>query len=789
MAWRYRALVVLLLAIASSPPASAQSPIGYPRTQYKPADIERARANIARHQWAQAQREALQRSVERYQGLTREDIRAYISDLTPLVTVACPQCGNGPWYAYDVLDRATKLRCKACGAEFTWDPKDRSQEWNIQAAIRYFRLDWITSGCSSLGLLYQLDGDEQCARQAGWIAERMAEVFKGYRMNRVNANTWMDRNDPYYGRICGWKFREMGVLKEVILGYDLVRDSGLLTHEQIATIDRDLIAHVRDYILEAFADIGLLGTQSIQDQGYTWWCLSACAAMLGDTQTLEMMADTWRTMLGPDSSVFYEDGTFFQGTWAYQSQFLSGAWPIPEVLRGNLDVDIYADPQCALYEKALTWYLDAIFPDGTMPAINDAHVGSRPALQWSEIAWLRYGNQKALRHLVEAWGEDLGQGTIYSLFYRDPDAGAADGRGEEFGTQSTHLTGAGQMILRDDRPGEQRTMAFIDYGPYLPAPHKQRDYLNLGLFACGMEMISEIGYAHQPAWAQAFQVSPLAHNTVLEVAGQEGMGEPLIWQITPGPRLAEAGLPPGNSRFIALLPVPGAEPILVDIFRVSGDAPSFTWAMHARSGDLAIEGVETAPAEVAEPLRNGRQGVAAGDLSVTWRFEGETPRGLRVILPGADGATVTISECPPEEDVILATHVGGGALKPGAVIPYRGHLQLTRPGPEAVFVAVHVPWQGEAMSQVTVRRSAIEGRPQAVALEIDCGGTRFVVLHDPEAGECRFGDLVLDGRAAVATLQGAALQSLCLASGASARWEDARVEADAVGNGFRQVAP
>jgi len=787
MALRHPALVVILLAITLAAPAVAQSAIGYPCTQYKPADIERARRNIERYEWAREHRDWFRGAVERYRGMTRDDLRAYVSDLTPLVTVNCPVCGNGPWYAYDVLDRATKLRCKSCGTEFAWDPDDRTEDWNIQAVTRYFRLDWVTSGCAYLGLVYQLDGDEECARQAGWIAERMAEVFKGYRMNRVNANVWLDRNDPYYGRICGWKFREMGVLKQVILGYDLVRDSGVLTQEQIATIDRDLIAHVRDYILEAFEGIGLLGTQSIQDQGYTWWCLSACAAMLGDTQTLEMMLDTWRQMLGPDSPVFYEDGTFYEGTWAYESQFLGGAWPIPEVLRGNLDVDIYTDPQCALYEQVLTWYLDAIFPDGTMPAINDAHVGSRPGLQWSEIAWLRYGNQQALRHLVNEWGADFDRGTQYSLFYRDPDAGAEHGQGEAFGEESTHLTGAGQMILRDNAPGLQRTMAFIDYGPYQPSPHKQRDYLNLGLFACGMEMISEIGYAHQPGWAKVFQVSPLAHNTVLEVAGQEGIGQPLIWQVTPGARLAEAGLPPTNSRFIALLPVPEAEPILVDIFRVSGDAPSFTWAMHARSGDLAVTGVELAPAEVAEPLRDGRQGVAAGDLSATWRFEGETPRGLRTILPGAEGATVTVSECPPEEDVIVATHVGGGALRPGAVIPYRGHLQLTLPGPEAIFVAVHVPWQGAAMPQVSVRRDSIENRPQAVALEIDRGDTRFVVLHDPEAGECRFGDLVLDGRAAAAMLQDGALRSLCLAAGASARWGEVEVAADADGYGCLQV--
>ena len=97
-------------------------------------------------------------------------------------------------------------------------------------------------------------------------------------------------------------------------------------------------------------------------------------------------------------------------------------------------------------------------------------------------------------------------------------------------------------------------MAFIDYGPYIPAAHKQKDYLNFVLWSHGQELVTEMGYNWNPEWARLWERGPLSHNTVLECAEQGEGGKPLLWCVTPGPKLAEAGLPPGNARLIALLP-------------------------------------------------------------------------------------------------------------------------------------------------------------------------------------------------------------------------------------------
>ncbi|MCK5806416.1 MAG: heparinase II/III family protein, partial [Lentisphaeria bacterium] len=523
------------------------------------------------------------------------------------------------------------------------------------------------------------------------------------------------------------------------------------------------------------------------DQGYSYWCVAACAALLGDTETLKSIVRMYEKMLAPDSWIFYGDGTFFEGTWAYESQFLAGSWSIPEVLVGNLEVGVYSNPNCTLWEKVLTWYLDSTFPDGTMPAVNDAHVGGRPALLWSEIAYARYGNRKALRHLKQVWGDKLESGSEYSLFFRDPDTAASPDPGEPYGVDSAHLADMGMMILRQGEAPSRRMMAFLDYGAYLPAVHKHRDYLNFGLWAHGMEMVSEIGYSHNPLWAKRFQVQPLAHNTVLEVAGQEGRGEPLVWCVTPGPKIAEAGNPPGNSRCILLLPGQSGAPVVVDIFRVGGNQEHFTWTMHARSADWQVKGVsELTSTVVPKPLRHGRRGQVAGDLEAIWTFPGKTPRGLAVRLPAMGASEVILAECPAEEDALQACHVGGGALKPGAVLPRRGHIQMIRPGPNAIFVAVYAPFEGKSIPDFKTKLHRLPGHDDAIALRIDRGTDSFVVLHSVQPGKIQFGATQLDGRICVVSLRNGMLASLCLGEGIYAEYDKATLVRDTIGNAYAE---
>ena len=768
--------------------------IRYPCTMYKPDDLARARENIKRHAWAKKLYGQIRSHPEYYLAMDRDRMRSYISDKTPLVTVVCPNCGCGPWYAYSLINHGDTLLCTDCKATWDWDPEDTSETWNIQAVVRTYRLQYILGGLESAGLVYGIEGDVRYAEIAAILVERFAQVFENYRLNQVNKNVWHDQNDPLYGKIDGWKQRDAGCARKVLIAYDLIRDSGVLDDEQRRSMDA-FVEYVRDYFVESFNNPGTstlkgysysdalspyLSHYSIQDHGGAWWCIAASAALTGDREILRSVVTLYEDMLKPEAGVFFQDGAFYECTADYTLGLLQNITGIPEIIRGNLDTDVYANPRCTLLEKCYTWFLDAAFPNDTNPAINDSHVGSPLRPFCSEVAYIAYNNRKALRHLKTVWGPDLNGGTEYSLFYRDPDA-AAESDGEPYAVASGHLPDIGLMILRHGKDKPSRTMAFIDYGPYIPAAHKQKDYLNFGLWSCGQELVTEMGYNWNPEWARLWERGPLSHNTVLECAEQGEGGKPLLWCTTPGPKLAEAGLPPANARLIVLLPRHSGEPLIADIFRVSGDLGSYTWMLHARSGDLEVDGVDAfVPTDVPEPLRSGRSGRGSGDITATWTM---ARGGLQTIIPSIGDTTVTVSQCPPEEDVIEDLHAEGGTLKPGAVLPYRGHLQVSRPGPDAIFAAVHVPFK-HRLPTIDVQCHTLSD--DTLSLRISTEDERFLLLYTLAQDEVRVDRLALKGRAAVVTLKNEALQSLCLASGTSLAYGETEIRLERTGNAYSE---
>ncbi|MDA0748953.1 MAG: hypothetical protein O2954_20740, partial [bacterium] len=227
-----------------------------PRTMYKTDDIARAKENIQRHAWARKLYDGIKSSAAYYLAIDRNCLRSFIGDKTPLVTVKCPTCDCGPWYAYELIHNGDTLQCTDCRTTWDWDPNDTSETWNIHAVTRTYRLQYILNGLESAGLVYRIENDIRYAEKVAILVERFAEVFKHYRLNRVNQNEWHDINSPYYGKIDGWKRRDGTYLHKVLLAYDLVRDSGVLSDPQIQTIDRDLVAYARDYFVESFHSTG-----------------------------------------------------------------------------------------------------------------------------------------------------------------------------------------------------------------------------------------------------------------------------------------------------------------------------------------------------------------------------------------------------------------------------------------------------------------------------------------------------------------------------------------------------
>lgn len=88
--------------------AAAAEPRGL-CTAYRPSDIERARANIARHQWARDVRDSILSTCKQYHDLPPERLAALVPEKTPLVSGHCPKCG-AHFASAEVIEHGDVLR-------------------------------------------------------------------------------------------------------------------------------------------------------------------------------------------------------------------------------------------------------------------------------------------------------------------------------------------------------------------------------------------------------------------------------------------------------------------------------------------------------------------------------------------------------------------------------------------------------------------------------------------------------------------------------------------------------
>ena len=301
-----RILPAFLLAGLSVAPAAERREL---RAAYRPADVERARTNLARYQWAREVRDSVLSTCRQYYDLPPDRLAALVPEKTPLVSGHCPKC-NAHFASAEILEHGDVLRCVGCKQTWQCEKPDRSETWDVYGAMRSFRLRYLYLRLDSLGLAYQLTGDAIYAERGAAVVKKFARVFRHYRMNMIHKNQWLDRPDPYYGRIDGWKFRDGLCVSKMLRTYDLVRDSGVFDTQELAFIDEHLVRHVMGYFTEAFGGQGLLSCGAVQDMGHSWECIALAAAILDDRETLRQFSGFFRDLCsGRERLVFFpEDG-------------------------------------------------------------------------------------------------------------------------------------------------------------------------------------------------------------------------------------------------------------------------------------------------------------------------------------------------------------------------------------------------------------------------------------------------------------------------------------------------
>ncbi|NOZ57003.1 MAG: hypothetical protein GXO73_09490, partial [Calditrichaeota bacterium] len=436
-------------------------------------------------------------------------------------------------------------------------------------------------------------------------------------------------------------------------------------------------------------------------------------------------------------SRWFPDGTWSERSPSYDLMALRSFHEAVEALEGYSDPPSYQGPDRfenvrlqdvrrlrEIYEHPFR----LTYPDGTLPPINDSHAGQRPPALLAEAGLAWYGADVFLKNLAVALGDtDLASGSAYALFHRPPDAPerlrrllTVDSVRARPSFRSDYL---GLVALRGHAFGEE-AMLTIQYGG-VHGGHDHHDKLDLTLFACGREMLSDLGYVY---WAHPDRFlwtrRSLAHNTVTVDGINQALSGGSCVLFAPGDwvQAVEAEAPnvyslvtPVFNRQVVWVQS-GERGYAVDIFRVRGGRTR-DWSAHAETADLRLKGATLYPvAEVPgcdyayHQLKGVRSGRVRGPLQVDWVWR-EKPRArLRLYLLSPTRGQVYVGEGPAQR------HQG----EQGRTLPFV--IVRDQDQEATTFVAVWEPSRGTSAPlevQLVRCEPGAEGWPVEVAVRVD----------------------------------------------------------------------
>jgi hypothetical protein len=204
-----------------------------PRTLYRARDIENARANVKRYDWAKAIVRGWEKSVKFAMKKERQFFMDFIPELTPgsFYGQNCPACvgdkslmGEAAGLFSWSITSPDVVRCKRCGTVFPNDaypetgglecplmgqtftyyqsPEERALgpdatgkqragyalKWlgdrptmtSFSGMVRMGKIRWAWGQCLILAKLYSVTGEVAYAERVAWILDRFAQVFPKY---------------------------------------------------------------------------------------------------------------------------------------------------------------------------------------------------------------------------------------------------------------------------------------------------------------------------------------------------------------------------------------------------------------------------------------------------------------------------------------------------------------------------------------------------------------------------------------------------------------------------------
>ena len=706
----------------------------------------------------------------------------------------CPNCDQGDqdnqltWN----LQLGDKVQCKYCKATFPSEKYPENAQMVVplpdggQQIIKYYRAPdgtaywfegrrWyeqrmlLQDAAYNLAQLYTASPTKhaEAGRRAALILKRFAELFPNY----VPRFDYPGKDKQFYSvsqvaeaakklpdgayRAARWDWwAYMDVSRQLLLTYDLLRNTEFLTTNDNAKIVTQLFNPMLDFVT-------IYDGTPLTNMHPTLWTSEVVASRVLDRPALaEKVVAQMRQLIRDE---FTYDGMWKEGTPSYHEQTVVGLRIVLESLRPDLKGAAFADWLAQQYPdlaRALRAAEPLRLPNGRFAAVHDS------------------------------WAEQT---------YSGPPL-----------TQSSPqlLPGEGYAVLGGGS-GKDQWQAHLNFTGRFG--HDHYDSLNLLLYGAERELVSDIGYSHTKA--RAWTMATAAHNTVLintlnqmtSNKADSALGSLQVFNASdPTFQVVQAKAPNAypnlatqyQRTLIAVSPLgsssKGNEAYVVDVFEVAGGA-RHDWLLHGSADEaqtLHLEianGKQTKPLPVQplasllpadfkfEPLtvtgnyeritngpwalgnfRDLQTGSSDQTILATFRNVDEPTRGLRSWILGAPKTTLTTARSwavrgtgKPflENESKLDEHL-------------RNTVMVRRNETQSRFIAVHQPFAPAAaestFNAVQVQSvSKIALMPDGFALKIERpAGTDYLLFGEAD-GKTRSGQdgtlkFSFDGRFALA---------------------------------------
>jgi len=477
----------------------------------------------------------------------------------------------------DPIGHPYKVQCQMCGARFpsnhflagdlaSGDYPDDGKGWQHEGRTYYFLREYahmcygsvVVPTIRSLSEAYALTGDGEYAHKGCILLARLATQYPNYgwddpdgtlenRFDRTYLGPWNNRH-PYYtwkqGGMITDLIWETFCLEPTAYAYDAFFDHMASDDELIAFVKAkgmpvanatELRAYIEDYIFRAAMN-GLLAGWIKGNEGFHQAAALAVALVMDDYgdrhPNSKDMVDYAYHGIGCAASIMVNglarDGGGHESPNynRIKRDFIRVAELMEEVRHRHPDIypkdaypDILAHPKA---REFFNYYIDMLAVDCFLPSIGDCggigapdrydETNRRYSTLTSEnlYAFQRYGDPRFARAATKPDGEAFG-GDLWQPYPAEAIAEALAQPESRIARGTRLLDGYGAAFLESGAWPNSRA-AVLNYASIIG--HRQHDYLSLGLYARGLDLLPDLGYPRTWDYRWEWDSNSLAHNTV-----------------------------------------------------------------------------------------------------------------------------------------------------------------------------------------------------------------------------------------------------------------------------------